>query len=113
MAPRKTTIGLTEDVTVISRIGKKRVTARVDSGATISSIDVDIAAKLRLGPIIKAKTVKSTAGNTRRAVVEAKVVIHGKTMKAEFTIANRSNMKYGMLLGQNILKKGFLIDPSK
>lgn len=113
MAAKKTTIGLTEDVIVIGKRSRKKVTARIDTGATISSIDVDIAAKLRLGPIVKSKMVKSAAGNTKRAVVEVKVKIHGKTMKEDFTIANRSHMKYGMLLGQNILKKGFLIDPSK
>lgn len=106
------TLGLTQDVTVVGKKGRTRVTARIDSGATVSSIDVDIAAKLRL-PIIKSKVVKSATGNARRAVVEASISIRGKKMKAEFTIADRAHMKYGMLIGQNILKKGFIIDPSK
>ena len=36
-----------------------------------------------------------------------------KEIKTDFTLADRSNMKYSVLIGQNILKQGFLIDPSK
>ena len=34
-------------------------------------------------------------------------------MKSEFTIADRTHMKYKILVGQNILKEGFLVDPMK
>ncbi len=34
-------------------------------------------------------------------------------MKVHFSIADRAHMKYKVLIGKNILKKGFLIDPSK
>ena len=32
---------------------------------------------------------------------------------AKFTIANRTQLSYPMLIGRNVLKKGFLIDPNK
>ena len=34
-------------------------------------------------------------------------------MEAECTVADRSHMKYKMLIGQNVLKKGFIIDPEE
>ena len=36
-----------------------------------------------------------------------------KKIKAQFTLADRSHMRYPVLIGQNILKQGFLINPNK
>lgn len=91
----------------------KRVLARVDTGATKSSVDVKISAELQLGPILKQKRVKSASGNHIRPVVMVKVRIKDKILNEEFTIADRSHMKYKVLLGQNVLKHGYLIDPLK
>jgi len=111
---KKTVVGLVEPIKVTGPAGKtKEVLARIDSGATKSSIDVKLAAELSLGPILKAKLVKSASGKSLRPVVEAKIVLADKEFKTDFTIANRAEMKYSMLIGQNILKKGFLIDPAK
>ncbi|MBW2971939.1 RimK/LysX family protein [Candidatus Woesearchaeota archaeon] len=110
----KTVVGLVEPVKVTgpSR-SSKEVLARIDSGATKSSIDVKLAAELALGPILKAKLVKSASGRSLRPMVEAKVQLADKEFKTELTIADRADMKYSVLIGQNILKKGFLIDPAK
>lgn len=113
MAEKKI-IGLTETVTVYGKNDKKKtLKARIDSGATKGSIDSKLSAELELGPIIRTKLVKSAHGNTLRPVVEAKVKLKGKIIKSDLTIANREHMKYKVLIGQNMLKKGFLIDPSK
>ncbi|MFC1755475.1 RimK/LysX family protein [Thermoproteota archaeon] len=111
---QKTVIGLTEPAVVIGPKGdKKEVVARIDTGATKSSIDVKLAADLSLGPIIKAKLIRSASGAGLRAVVNAKIILADKELKTEFTLADRSHMKYAVLIGQNILKEGFLIDPAK
>jgi hypothetical protein len=112
---RKIIIGLTEKVTLISstKKKKKRVVARIDTGATKSSVDARLAAELALGPVIRTKLVKSASGSKLRPVIKAKIKIVDKTINSEFTIADRSHMKYRVLVGQNILKSGFLIDPSK
>ena len=80
---------------------------------TKSSIDVRLAALLALGPITKTKIVKSASGKGRRAVVDAKIALADKEIKTDFTLADRAGMKYPLLIGQNILSKGFLIDPTK
>lgn len=111
----KTVVGLTERVQVRGPGGQsKEVLARIDTGATKSSIDVRLAADLKLGPVIKTKLVKSASGTTLRPVVKATIEIANKSIPAELTIADRSHMKYRILIGQNILcDNGFIIDPAK
>ena len=107
-------IGLIEEITLSGNNGKsKKLKARIDTGAEKSSIDAKLAAELQLGPIIKRKLITSAHGHTVRPVMEAKIKLARKIIKSEFTIADRSHMKYKVLVGQNILKKGFLIDPLK
>ncbi len=108
----KTVIGLTAGIAIENSKGSKNVRAKVDTGATKSSIDIALAQKLHLGPVIKSKIVKSAHGHTIRPIVEITITLAGKTMKEEFTLADRKHMKYPVLIGQNILKHGFLIDPS-
>ena len=109
----KIVIGLVEKIRIIGRAKQKEVSAKIDTGATKSSIDKRLADELNVGPIIKSKLVKSAHGNKIRPVVEAVILLAGKTIKAEFTLADRIHMKYPALIGQNILKSGFLIDPNK
>ena len=110
----KTIIGLIEKITIIGKKGKKRrLSAKIDSGATKSSMDARLAASMHLGPVIKTKLVKSAHGNRLRPVIESEINIADKKMKAEFTLADRIHMKYHVLIGQNILRRGFLIDPCK
>lgn len=106
-------IGLIEKVKIINKKGHRTLMAKVDSGATKSSMDSKLAADLQLGPVIKTTLVKSAHGNKLRPVIEGRIELAGKSMKTEFTLADRIHMKYHVLIGQNILKKGFLIDPSK
>jgi hypothetical protein len=110
----KIIIGLTEKVILISPTKKrKRIMARIDTGATKSSVDARLAAELALGPVRKIKLVKSASGSKLRPVIKVSIKLSGKSLKSEFTIADRSHMKYRVLVGQNILKKGFLINPNK
>ena len=109
----KTVIGLAEKVKIFFDSGQKIVIAKIDTGATKSSIDTNLAAELKLGPVIKSKLVKSAHGSKLRPIIEAAIELAGKKIKSEFTLADRAHMKYRILIGQNILKDGFLIDPTK
>lgn len=108
----KIMVGLIEDVQ-INGSKKDILQAKIDTGATKSSMDSRLAAKLKLGPVIKTKLVKSAHGNKLRPVIEAEIVLAGKKIKSEFTLADRLHMKYPVLIGQNILKHGFIVDPSR
>ncbi len=109
----RTILGLTEEIILKGSVERK-VQARIDSGATASSIDVSLANQLNLGPAYKDKVVKSASGVEKRPVIKVKVKIENQDIEADFTLADREHMTYPLLIGQNILKEGkFLIDPLK
>ncbi len=93
-------------------VGKKRIRtkAKVDTGAHRTSIDMNLAAKAQLGPIIKVVKVKSGLHGTvkRRVVVPLTIVIRGKRIKTEASVEDRSHMKYKVIIGRNTLK-GFKV----
>ena len=108
------TIGLVEPVTLKGLDGRNLTTyGRVDTGATKSSLDARLARDLKLGPVLRSKLVKSASGAKVRPVIKVTVIIKGREITAQFTIADRQDMKYKVLIGQNILKDHFLIDPKK
>jgi hypothetical protein len=109
---KKTIVGLTENVTIRGNKADRVVLAKIDTGATKSSIDISLASKLELGPVVDSKIVKSAHGEKLRPVVRVGIVIRNKSISAKFTLADRTKMKYSVLIGQNILKKDFLIDPN-
>ena len=104
---KRSILGLTERIIIITPEGREeKVTARIDTGATGSSMDIHLAANLRLSLM--------SSGVKRRPTIHAKVKLESQTIDEEFTITDRSHMTYPVLIGQNILKKGnFLIDPHK
>jgi len=109
----KTVLGLTEEITLHGPEGDRTIIARIDSGAVKSSVDLQLASEMRLGPIVASKVVKSANGRKLRPIIETEINLCGKRVKEHFTMADRSHMKYQMLIGQNILKQGFIIDPCK
>lgn len=109
----KTIVGLVEEAYIYGPKERKKLTAKIDTGATKSSIDFSLAKRLNLGPVLRMATVKSALGRKERGLIKAGIKIAGRAIRAFFTIADRRHMKYKVLVGQNILKRGFLIDPSK
>ncbi len=113
MDKEKTIVGFIEKVKLNGSDSEEEILARIDTGATNSSIDLKLASKLKLGPVIQSKLIKSANGTRLRPVIESEVEICGHRIKTKFTLADRSHMRYPVLIGQNILKQGFLIDPNK
>lgn len=109
----KTTLGLVEEVMLFGPDNSRKVIARIDSGAIKSSIDLQLASELKLGPIVGSKIIKSANGAKLRPMIESEVELCGRKVKEKFTMADRRHMKYKILIGQNILKQGFIIDPCK
>jgi len=110
----KIILGMAEFVTLTGkdRQIKKTLPARIDTGATRSSIDIKLVKELKLGPVVSVLEVKNANGVSLRPTIEVEFKLKDKNMKAEFTVSDRSHMKYKALIGRNVLKKGFLIDPS-
>ncbi|MBI3032130.1 ATP-dependent zinc protease [Candidatus Woesearchaeota archaeon] len=113
--PRRTIIGLCEDVIIFgNKVAPKKVRAKIDTGASRSSIDRQLAQELKYGPFTRVKVIKSAHGTSLRAVQEGLIELASKRIPVGFTVANRSHMKYQVLIGQDVLKQGkFLIDPLK
>jgi hypothetical protein len=109
----KLIVGLTEYVVIKGSQKNKEVIARMDSGATKSSIDISMASELNLGPVVDSRLIKSAHGSKLRPVVEVEILIKNRHIKARFTVADRNHMHYPVLIGQNVLRNGFLIDPSR
>ncbi len=62
----------------------------------------------------KLKSIKSSNGMVeKRYVVNTRVLLKNKKVKTSFTLTNRSDMKYPILLGRKFLNKRFLVDVSK
>ncbi len=111
--------------------------ARIDTGASTSSLDArDIGSFERDGdrwvrftvldpdsgePIVlerprsrRVRILQATADEPeRRPVVELRVTLGDNTQTAEFTLSNRSNLEYPVLIGRNILRDLMVVDVSK
>jgi hypothetical protein len=109
----KSTLGLTTSCVLFGKKKKKEIIVRVDTGATKSSIDEKLAQEIGVGPELKKTIVKSAHGTRQRSVIVVDIMIGGQMKNAEFTLADRAHLKYPVLIGQNVLKSGYMIDPSK
>jgi hypothetical protein len=113
--------------------GVRRAIARVDSGATNSSID---ASKIFVSngelhftlfhegyPMYSAKefvvsdyknvNIRNTIGEQERYAVVLKFELGGKSYESLFALADRQQMLYPILLGRDFLKGRYTVDTSK
>ncbi len=89
--------------------------AIVDTGARLTSIDKELAERVGVGEVVRYFRVKAPATRTitKRPVVRVRMEIYGEEFKAEANIADRSHMKYPVLIGRNILHGNFTVDVSR
>ncbi|MGL1932298.1 MAG: RimK/LysX family protein [Desulfotalea sp.] len=127
-------IGEIEPVTIITT--KSTFPARIDTGATTSSIDAQQIVRFerdgknwvrfnvknrttsdvqklesKISRIVEIK--RHGADSQNRIVVKLKTKIGSKKLNAEYSLADRSSFKYPVLVGRNILEGNFLVDVSK
>ena len=109
-------IGPIEYVKVVGHHGEARVKGKVDTGASRTSVDVWLAANIGLGPTVDVAKVKSAFLDEvrTRPLVRGTVEIAGVRFPIAVTVNDRSDMRYPVLIGMDILRSGrFLIDPTK
>lgn len=64
--------------------------------------------------IFKQKKVKSSNGKSEtRYIIKTIVRIYDMDIETEFSLSDRSEMKYPVLLGRKFIKKGFVVDVTK
>jgi hypothetical protein len=108
----KTVVGLTEPV----KIGTVKFIARIDTGAERSSICKTLIEKAfpdKSPKILKRVVFRTSTGTQKRPIVKIPIEIQGRKINATFSVTDRRTMSYDMLIGQNILKKNFIIDPRR
>jgi len=106
-----------------------KLLARVDTGATVTSIDArdlkvegEVAefrlpedyggALLRL-PVVAWRHVRSSKGRETRPVVEIDLCIATQEIRVRANLNDRSMVKYPIILGRNALKDHFVVDVKK
>jgi hypothetical protein len=112
--------------------------AKIDTGARTSALhafdveefDRDGTAWVRFGvhpwqrsdddetvvelPVHDRRTVRSSSGHAqRRIVVRLDLVLVGRRVPAEVTLSSRHRMGFRMLIGREVLRQGFVVDPAR
>ncbi|MBS1558232.1 MAG: ATP-dependent zinc protease [Bacteroidetes bacterium] len=60
------------------------------------------------------REIKNSFGEAElRYVIKTKIKIFDQLIRAEFSLSNRGNLKFPVLLGRKIVRKRFLIDVAK
>lgn len=132
--PSLETIGEVEPVSIVR--AKMIKQARIDTGATTSSLDVEDYTEFERdgrkwvryhlkdrttgevveleNRVVKFVLIKRIdAESHRRPVIRLKVRLGSKTLNEEFTLADRSQLDFPVLIGRNILSGNFMVDVSR
>lgn len=89
-----------------------KVSALIDTGAEISSLDSHLAHQMGVDKVVVREIiVRNANGITRRKVIRLKYLLHGQTRVAEFSLIPRDGLSQPLLLGRRALQ-GFLVDPA-
>ncbi len=135
VSTEKKIIGATELVH-FPELGWHDVPARVDTGAATSSIhcsrvkvigkegkrklsfylDVKNGAPKQVfsATDFKERTVRNSFGHTeKRYVIKTTIVVAGRKIRTEFSLADRQTMSFPVLLGRRLLKGRFIVDVSQ
>lgn len=113
---------------------KSAFLARIDTGATTSSLDADSVKQFERDgdrwvsftivnretgekhtfekPLVKGIKIRRAGENERRPIVNMDVKMGGEKFKANFTVAEREKFDYQMLVGRNILSGRAIVDVS-
>lgn len=86
--------------------------AKIDTGALRTSISHDILKKIKIEKFIEKRIVRSSLGEEIRPIVPVTFYLKGVKIETEVFVADRTQMKYEMIIGRRDLKN-FIIDPSK
>ncbi len=60
------------------------------------------------------RTIRNSFGVAeKRYVIKTRIVLFGRKIRAEFTLADRERMRYPVLLGRKLLRNRFIVDVSQ
>lgn len=123
-------IGRSEKIS-FPELNLRAIPARIDTGATISSIWASrikvtpeglsftlfdegseyFSGEVITVPMYSKRTVSSSMGHAQsRYQVQMLMTIHGRRIRAMMTLADRSTQTYPILIGRNVLRNKFIVD---
>ncbi|MEZ4901891.1 MAG: RimK/LysX family protein [Spirosomataceae bacterium] len=127
---KKTIIGRT-DLIDFPDLGLTEVRSKIDTGAFTSSIHCFKVKVMKENLTFylpahrgekhlkfttkdfELKAIKNSFGQTEmRYVIKTRVVLFGKKITTEFSLSDRTQMRYPVLLGRKLLRNRFLVDVS-
>ena len=133
MTTEKVTIGRLEHI-ALPGLGVSRVEAKVDTGAYRSAlhyqrvqlrtvegekelwVTFQMGRKRRIKVFRKFRRVQVKSSNgvvSHRYLISTLVRLNGFAVRTQFTLFDRSDMKYQVLLGRKFLRGRFLVDVSE
>lgn len=110
------TISAVEPVTIKGQVAhkkRKKVMAKIDTGAWRTSISENLAEELGLlskNNILWTKKFRSSLGVQERPVISITFWLAGRKITSPSSVAKRMALKYQMIIGRKNLK-GFLVEP--
>jgi hypothetical protein len=125
-----------KDKASLPLFGLNKVPIKIDTGAYTSSIHCDhiekvmdgdnevlkveffshenIPAPIQIFDTFSEKVVKSSTGQPEnRYVIKGDIILFGKKYSTNFSLTERRNMRYPILLGRKLLNRRFVVDSSK
>ncbi|MFU8894083.1 MAG: ATP-dependent zinc protease [Luteolibacter sp.] len=98
-----------EDITLFERDGNKWVRFIATNPREENAKRIPVEA-----PLVRYARIKEVGGESaRREVVRLRIRIGGRSLRGEFTLANRSNMLVPVLIGRTMLKDLGWVDPGR
>jgi hypothetical protein len=121
------TVGYVEDVVLLP--WGIRLPARIDTGASMTSLDArnivvkeqTVSFKLPEAfgdrdfemSLVRWGKVSSSMGVQRRPVVEMELCVGSQKLTVTVNLNNRSGVRYPLVIGRNLLRQGFVVNPEK
>lgn len=120
----------------LPELGAPRIKAKIDTGAKTSAIHAFRVQVVKRGgveyaefylhpnqqrkkpeifcsaPVIDRRSIKSSSGQVeKRLIIRTRLSIGGREFPIDLSLANRDSMGFRLLLGRDVLRKKFLINP--
>lgn len=109
----KKVVGVVEKIKLFGKNDKIiEAKAKIDTGAWRTTICQTLADELELNHIVKQKKVRSVLGKEKRPIVKVGFVMDGQKTDTEAFVADRTEMKYDVIIGRRDLKR-FIVEPRK
>ena len=106
-------IGINELIEILDiNKNKHPIMAKVDTGAYRTTICSTLAKDLGIDKVIGSKKVRGALGSEERSIANFSFYMDKRLVVTEAFIADRSEMKYDIIVGRRDLKR-FLVDPAK